>query len=280
MKRIRTFAIAALVSAPALLQAQIEVPRPSPRASVTQTVGTTKVTIDYHRPGVKGRTIWGGLVPYDAAWRMGANEATTISFSDPVKVNGKDVPAGTYSFFAIPSREKWTLILNKDPKQWGAYGYDAAKDQARIEVQPVTAPHSEWMRFTIDPASATSAVVNLEWEKLRIPMTIEVDVPKIVWADIDRNLAQSYELAAGYAVERGERMEDALGWIDRSIAAGETTFNLWTKARLLQKMGRAKEAVPVMERALAQARAAEMPADFMNILDSTMKSIQADAAKR
>lgn len=280
MKKLEAFMVTAALAAAPALYAQIEVPRPSPRASVMQMIGTTKVSIDYHRPGVKGRTIWGGLVPYGTAWRMGANEATTISFSDPVKVNGNDVPAGTYSFFAMPSKDKWTLILNKDPKQWGAYGYDQAKDQARIEVQPVAAPHSEWMRFTIDPVSSTTGVVNLEWEKLRIPMTIEVDVPKIVWADIDQTLAQSYELAAGYAVERGERMDEALGWIDRSIAAGESTFNLWTKARLLQKMGRAKDALPVMERTLAKAREQKMPDDFMNILQGTMKSIQADAAKR
>lgn len=260
------------------LAAQIEVPRISPHASVSQTVGTTKITIDYHRPGVKGRTIWGGLLPWDKPWRMGANEATTITFSDPVKIGGKDVPAGTYSFFAIPGRDKWTLIINKDPKQWGAFGYDQAKDQVRLDVMPVPAPHTEWMRFTIDPVSASSAVVNLNWEKVNIPMTVEVDVPKIVWTNIDKGLNESYVAAANYSLETGQRLDEGLSWIDRSIQGGENVFNLWIKSRLLQKLGRSREAVPFIEKSLAMARTS-MPGEFIDILEGTKKSIQADAAK-
>ena len=260
------------------LAAQIEVPRISPHASVSQTVGTTKITVDYHRPGVKGRTIWGGLLPWDKAWRMGANEATTITFSDPVKIGGKDVPAGTYSFFAIPGRDKWTLIINKDPKQWGAFGYDQTKDQMRLDVTPVPAPHTEWMRFSIDPASPSSAVVNLNWEKVNIPMTVEVDVPKIVWTNIDKGLNESYVAAANYSLETGQRLDEGLSWIDRSIQGGENVFNLWIKARLLQKLGRSREAVPFIEKSLAMARTS-MPGEFIDILEGTKKSIQADAAK-
>jgi hypothetical protein len=261
------------------LAAQIEIPRPSPHATVAQTIGTTTITIDYHRPGVKNRTIWGGLVPYDSPWRMGANEATTISFSDPVKIGGADVPAGKYSFFAIPARDKWTLILNKDPEQWGAYGYDQSKDQVRVSATPVAASHNEWMRFTVDPVSPSSALVTMHWEKLSVPMTVEVDVAKIVWKDIDRELANSYASAANFALDRGERLDEGLVWIDRALSAGENTFNLWTKARLLQKKGRAAEGVPLMERAIAMARTNKMPADFMAILEGTLKSIQADARK-
>lgn len=279
MRNSRPLVILTLFLIALPVAAQVKVPRLSPRASVTQTIGTTEITVDYHRPGVKERTIWGGLVPFDAPWRMGANEATTITFSDPVKIGGKEVPAGKYSFFAIPGRTTWTLILNKDPNQWGAYGYDQSKDQVRLEVTPVPSAHTEWMRFTIDPVSTTSAVVNLEWEKVRVPMTVDVDVAGLVWANIDKTLANSYESAAAFALERGERLDEGLNWIDRSIAAGETVFNLWTKARLLQKMGRAREAVPVMERSLARARADKMPQDFMNVLEGTMKSIQADAKK-
>ena len=270
--------ISFLVALP--LAAQIDVPRASQKASVTQTIGTTTITIDYHRPGVKGRTIWGGLVPFDAPWRMGANEATTISFSDPVKIGGKDVPAGKYSFFAIPGRDKWTLIINKDPNQWGAYGYDAAKDLVRLEATPAAAPHTEWMRFTIDPVTPASAVVTLNWEKMSVPMNIDVDVAKIVWSDIDRELAGSYAAAANFALDRGERLEEGLAWIDRSIASGESTFNLWTKARLLQKLGRANEALPFMERSLSLARTNNMPADFIQILEGSLKSIRDDAAKK
>jgi hypothetical protein len=263
--------------------AQVATPRPSQHASVSQTIGTTEITVDYHRPGVKGRSIWGGLVPFDQPWRMGANEATTITFSKAVKVEGQDVPAGTYSFFAIPSRDKWTLILNKDPKQWGAYGYDQSKDQIRATVTPAKGPQTEWMRFTIDPVTPTSALVTLNWETLSVPMKVDVDVTTGVWTEVDAALkklrtdeAQTLASAANWALDSGQRLEEGLGWVDRSIAVNENVFNLWTKARLLQKLGRAREAVPVMEKALSMAKAANMPADFMGILEGTMKSIRAD----
>lgn len=256
--------------------AQIETPRVSPKATVSQTVGTTDITIEYHRPGVKGRQIWGGLVPYDQPWRMGANEATTISFSDPVVVEGKELAAGTYSLFAIPGPEKWTLVINEDPEQWGAYGYDPAKDALRVDVTPEPSSHTEWMRFNIDPVSPTSAVMTLNWENLAVPMNVEVPVGDIVWKDIDSTLASSYASAAGWALESGERLDQGLEWINRSIAmTGENVFNLWTKARLLQKLGRSNEAVPVMEKALSMAEG-NMPADFMAILRGTMQSIRAD----
>ena len=259
------------------LVAQIETPQPSQAATVTQTIGTTTITIDYHRPGVKGRQIWGGLVPYGAPWRMGANEATTLTVSDAVKVEGKELPAGKYSFFAIPGKESWTLILNKDPEQWGAYGYDQAKDALRVEVKPVEAPHAEWMRFTIDPASPTSANVTMNWEKVAVAMKVDVDVKAIVWKDVDTSLATSYASAAGWALDSGERLDDGLAWIDKSIAiSGENIFNLWTKARILHKLGRAKEAVPVMEKSLKMAEG-KAPADFWAILKGTMEAIRKDA---
>lgn len=256
------------------LTAQLETPRISQKASVIQTIGTTDIEIEYHRPGVKNRQIWGELVPYGQPWRMGANEATTISFSDPVTIGGKELPAGKYSLFAIPERDRWTLVINSDPNQWGAYGYDAAKDALRIEVRPVPAPHTEWMRFTIDPKTPDSAVITLAWEKLEVPFEVEVDVSALVWSDVDRTFASTWGSAANWALESGERLEDGLRWIDQSIAvSGEGVFNLWTKARLLHGLGRSSEAVPVMERALAKAEG-NVPADFMNILRGTMRSIR------
>ncbi|MCM2313655.1 MAG: DUF2911 domain-containing protein [Thermoanaerobaculia bacterium] len=259
------------------LAAQIETPQVSQSASVTQTIGTSKITIDYHRPGVKGRQIWGGLVPYDSPWRMGANEATTLTVSDAVKIEGKELPAGKYSFFAIPGKEKWTLIINKDPEQWGAYGYDQAKDALRVEVKPAEAPHTEWMRFTIDPTSPTAANVTMNWEKVAVSMKVDVDVKSIVWKDVDKTLATSYGSAANWALDSGERLDEGLAWIDKSIAiSGENVFNLWTKARILHKMGRAKDAVPVMEKALKMAEG-KVPADFWAILTGTMQAIRKDA---
>lgn len=275
MRMLRFVLVLSLLALPAL--AQPEVPAVSQAATVTQTIGTTGITIDYHRPGVKGRTIWGGLVPYDVPWRMGANQATTIEFSDPVTIDGKEVPAGKYSFFAVPGRDTWTFIINKDPNQWGAFGYDAAKDQLRVQAKPAAAPHTEWMRFTIDPVTPSSAVVTMNWEKLAVPLRIDVDVPKLVWADIDKAMVSTWDAAAGFALESGQRLDEGLRWSDQSVARGENLFNLWTRARLLQKMGRAKEAVPVMEKSLAMARSAKVPPEFLTILEGSLASIKADA---
>ncbi len=256
--------------------AQVDTPQVSPSASVTQTIGTTVITIDYHRPGVKGRQIWGGLVPYDQPWRMGANEATTISVSDPVTIDGIEVPAGKYSFFAIPGKETWKLVINKDPEQWGAYGYDESKDALRLDVKPAASAHNEWMRFTIDPEGTTAAHVTLHWEKLAISMKVDIDVNKIVWKDVDETLASTYGSAADWALASGERMDEGLEWVNQAIAAqGEDIFNLWTKAQLLHKLGRAAEAAPIMEKSLSLAEG-QVPPDFWAILQGTMNSIQKD----
>lgn len=168
-----------LLTAPVVLalQGKPKQPQASPAASVSQRVGLTNVEIRYHRPAVKGRAIWGGLVPYDAVWRAGANNATTISFENAVKVAGKDVPAGTYSFFAVPTAKSWTLVLNKTAEQWGAYKYAQAEDLLRFEVQPTEAPMQEWLRYTIEPTGSSSAQVRLAWEKLAVEFSVEDGAP-------------------------------------------------------------------------------------------------------
>ena len=148
--------------------------RLSPKASVMQTVGFTDVTIDYSRPGVKGRTIWGALVPYNKVWRAGANEATTINFSTDVTIEGKSLPAGKYGFFTIPNKDSWTLIFNKVADQWGAFQYNEAEDALRVTVKPESNNFQEWLAYTITKTGDKSAVVSLEWEKLKVPFKIEV----------------------------------------------------------------------------------------------------------
>ena len=159
--------------------------RASLKASVSQTLGVdTVITIDYSRPGVKGRKIWGELVPYGMApgnkyseekpypWRAGANEKTTIEISSDVLVDGKALPAGKYSICMIPSENDWVVIFNKNNEGWGSYDYDEAEDALRVTVTPVEAPFEEWMRFGFDDLAGTSAVGFLQWEKLKVPFTI------------------------------------------------------------------------------------------------------------
>lgn len=149
--------------------------RISPKAEVMQVIGFTEVRIIYSRPGVKGREIWGGLVPYNQVWRAGANEATKFIFSTDVYIKGKLLKAGAYSFFAIPGKNEWTLIFNKVADQWGAFEYNEAQDALRIKVKPEKSiTHQEWLTYTITKTSDYSAVVRLEWEKLKVPFKIEV----------------------------------------------------------------------------------------------------------
>lgn len=167
--------------------AQEEKVRASLKASVSQTLGLdTEITIDFSRPGVKGRTIWGELVPYGMnpgnkyskekpyPWRAGANEKTTITFSSDVLIDGTALPAGKYSIHMIPSEKDWTVMFNKNSEGWGSYDYDEAEDALRLTVTPVEAPFEEWMRFGFDDLAGTSAVAFLQWEKLKVPFKIEV----------------------------------------------------------------------------------------------------------
>ena len=156
--------------------------RVSPKASVSQTIGFTEVTINYSRPGVKGRKIWGGLVPYNKVWRAGANEATKFTFSKDVRINGNKLPAGSYAFFTIPTEKEWTLIFNKAANQWGLdYAKNKDKDVLKIKVKPVETNYQEWLEYTFSDMNVqkagmkNSAVVNLVWDKLRIPFTVETE---------------------------------------------------------------------------------------------------------
>ncbi|MCH7826673.1 MAG: DUF2911 domain-containing protein [Bacteroidetes bacterium] len=153
--------------------------RVSPKAEVSQTIGLTEVSISYSRPGVKEREIWGGLVPYNKVWRTGANEATKITFSTDVKINGKELKKGVYAFFAIPTKKEWTLIFNNVADQWGAFTYNEAKDALRIETKPVSGNFSEWLYYSFTDmdvkkrGNPNSGVVSLNWGKLKVPFTVE-----------------------------------------------------------------------------------------------------------
>lgn len=151
--------------------------RVSPKAGVFQTIGITDVNVSYSRPGVKNRKIWGELVPYNKVWRAGADEATKITFSTDVMIEGKKLPAGAYSLFAIPGENEWTLIFNKVADQWGAFTYNEAEDALRIKVKPVSNSNHEWLLYSFTdmtpPAAPNSALLNLIWEKLKVFFKIE-----------------------------------------------------------------------------------------------------------
>lgn len=275
MKKSVIAAVFAIV-VPSIAQAQVTVPQVSPRASISQTIGLTDVTISYSRPGVKDREIWGGLVPLDEIWRTGANAATTIELSHDARVGGEAVPAGKYALFTIPGEKEWTVILNSDWDQSGASRYDEKKNVASFRVKPRTGPMQEWMAFHVPDVSGDAATFELAWEKIRIPIRVEVDTRKITLDAVRAELARMGRWVepyrgANWAFSQGVVDEETLGWIDQSIGLSETWWNLSLKARMLAAAGRHAEALVVAERALAMAGAMENPPDTSE-LQSEMKS--------
>lgn len=247
-------------------QSKVQTPWASPAASVSHTIGTTAVAIDYHRPGVKGRKIWGDLVPYDKVWRAGANDATTIRFDDPVKIDGKDVPAGTYGLFALPTKDKWTLILNKTAQQWGAFNYDAKEDQLRWDVAPKAAEMTEWLTYTIDPVSPESAAVHLRWEKLDVAFTVAVDVQGIVVARLEKAVTEAKPddwrtllQAARYFNETDHDLPRALEWVVEANRIQESYWTLELEARILAKQKKKDQAIPLLEKAIEVAKGKAPP---------------------
>ena len=247
-----------VLTAGAALAQQIDLPRPSPNASVTQTVGITDITIKYSRPGVKGREVWGKLVPYGEVWRTGANENTTIKFSTPVKIEGHELPAGLYGLQTFPAQGDWAVVFSKDANEWGAFSYKPEHDALRVQVKPQPAPFRERMGFDFEDVTDTSTKVVLSWEKLQVPFTIEVDTPALVQAKLkDAVRWQVPYQAASYCIQSNTCLDDASRWLDASIALDSNFANLRAKALLLAKKNDGKGAAMYAEKALAAAKTAQ-----------------------
>jgi hypothetical protein len=265
-------ALAALTFASAGWAQQLDLPRPSPKATVSQTVGLTDVTINYCRPSVKGRLIWGGLVPYDQVWRTGANEATTITFADDTSIEGTKLPAGTYGLFTIPGKDEWAVIFNKGAKQWGAYEYKQADDVLRIKVKPQPAEFTEVMTFSFPAVSTESAQVALNWEKLQVAFTFKVDtIDKVLAAA--RKAVDDWRLpyrAATFCLDNNVNLAEARGWMDKSVAMKETMYNLAGKARFLALDGKKADAVALAKKAITVGKAADPKADT-SMVDNLIK---------
>jgi len=262
--------------------------RPSQKASVMQTIGVTDITITYSRPPVKGRTIFADapasmaarakgeatldnqnerkagepIVPYDHVWRAGANEATMFAVTDDVLINGQPLKAGTYSMHAIPGKEEWTIIFNNDAGQWGSFTYDEKKDALRIKTKPqMVSDNQEWLIYNFDPVTENSATVNLRWEKVRVPFTVEVKDVKAVWrAKADALIAANptnevlpLQVANTYANDKN--WDEALKFVDQSIKVKETFRNLSAKANILWGAGKKEEALTVADAAIAKGKA-------------------------
>lgn len=268
--------------------APLRLPRPSQKASVMQTVGVTDITIIYSRPGVKGRKIWGDplpeqssvkgeatldnqnvrpkdavIVPWGHVWRAGANEATQFIVTDDVLINGQPLKAGTYSLHMIPTPEEWTIIFNNDAGQWGSFTYDAKKDALRVKTKPqMTADNQELLTYSLDSVTDNSAQVNIRWEKVRVPFTVEVkDVTALALEKARAAVAAAKPddpttplQAANFAL-RNKDEEEGMRWLDQSIKAKPTFQNLSAKAVALFNAGHKDEAFALAEQAIQRGKA-------------------------
>ena len=262
-----------------LVKAQLTVvPRGgNKKASVTEQIGITEVTISYNRPGVKKREdhIWGQLIPVGytelgygakkpAPWRAGANENTTIEFSTDVKIEGQGLPAGKYGFFVAYGPDECTLIFSRNATSWGNFFYDPAEDALRVKVKPAKMDKSvEWLKYEFTDQTPTSATVQLQWEKLMIPFKIDVDLIKTQIASFrkelrgDKALPESWEAwnqAAAWCAANNTNLQEGLMWADSAtsvVFGGTESFYAWqTKAAILDSLGRHDEAAEVMKNAM------------------------------
>ena len=247
-------------------QNDLNLPDVSQAAEVKQRIALTDITINYHRPLVNGRKIWGGLVPYGKVWRAGANENTTIEFSDPVSVEGKPLDKGIYGLHMIPNPDSWTVIFSKTNTGWGSYSYDVKEDALRVDVKPrVLFEQKEALEFDFEDLKATSAVVTLKWEKLGVPFTVSIDDADQTLQNIRAQLKgrgqftwQALDEGAQFCLTRKINLDEALRWADASIQNEERFDNLSTKADILKALNRADEAKTIWNHAVEIAIAPQL----------------------
>jgi tetratricopeptide (TPR) repeat protein len=244
-----------------------DLPQASPISKVEQRVGLTDITIKYSRPSVRGRKIWGDIVPYKAVWRAGANACTVISFSDNVSINSQTIPAGEYSFFLIPTEADWTVILNKNTKLWGSDGYKQEEDMIRFTVKPdMNNTFTETMLFAFDNIKIDAADVNLMWEKMKLTFRINVDTETKAIANIRKavgeaeNTYRTYNASATYLLDANKEPLQALDWAKKSVGMQEKFWNVYTLSRAYAANNMYKEAISAAEKSLKLSQEAKQEA--------------------
>lgn len=247
-------------------QVPLTLPDASPRASVSQSVGLTDITISYHRPAVNKRKIWGELVPYNEVWRAGANENTTIAFSTPVTVGGKKLSAGTYGLHTLPGEKEWSVMLSSVSSAWGSFSYDAKEDVVRFPVTPKSVSDlEERLQYRFEDPTDHSVNAVLRWEKLELSFPITVDTNAVVLGSLKSQLRglprfswQGWNQAAQWSLRNDVDIDQSLAWADESIKVQTTFGNLQTKAAILEKKGDPKTAEELRARAMKIATEADI----------------------
>lgn len=291
-KRIVVFGTALLgIAAIATSRASLDLPDVSQLAVNKQRVGLTDITITYHRPLVNGRKIWGGLVPLGEVWRAGANQNTTIEFSDPVSVEGKPLAKGIYGLHMVPTADSWTVIFSKMSSAWGSYTYKKEEDALRVEVKPRPTEMEEALEYEFEELKADSATVTMKWEKLAVPFKIAINDAESTMTNIRNQMRgraqyewESLNSAAQFCLNKKINLEDGLKWADASIQNEERFENLTTKADLLKAMNKPDDAKKVWDQAIAKTTPPQLYS-YARRLKSENKDAEAmeilkDVAKR
>jgi hypothetical protein len=258
------------------MEAQLNLPQPSPKASVMQTIGITDIKLIYHKPSVKGRVIWGDVVPFDSVWRTGANEATIISFSTEVMVEDHPLTAGKYALYTIPGKEEWTVIFNKKKELMGPYTYDKAFDILRIKVKPMDNEMTESMLFHFTDVTLNSCTINLDWEKLRIPVKMKVATDSLFMNSIKSYIhdepdnAAFYSDGAEYTLMSGLHMDLGVQWAEMAINYKPNYYGYWLRGNIRVKLGKYDEALEDLNKGLEVAKKDK---DYANVKPEFEKAI-------
>ena len=268
-----------------MVQAQnLTLPRPSQHASISQTVGISEVTIDYHSPGKRGRNVWGGIVQYGNIWRAGANENTVITFSHDATIEGTPVKAGSYGLFMLPKdKENFTVILSKYSQSWGTNSPTEDETVAVVDVKTNEISDQEWLSYDFKDRTGNDVTAVLRWGNVEVPFKIGFDVPSIVIANGKAELKgpagftwRGYMQLANFCLQNDTNLDEAMAWIDQSINMSKGFSNLQVKAGLLAKAGNQAEADKVMEEAIPTANAFQLNQYGYQLLgqDKTKKAIE------
>lgn len=267
------------------VQAQVRIPAASPQCKISQSVGLMEVSLDYSRPSVKGRKIFGELVPYGQVWRTGANASTKITFSDDVKLEGRDAPAGTYALYTIPNKDKWTIIIHKNTQLWGSSGYNQEEELMRFDVKPARTEFTETFTIGFTNLTGSSANIRIAWENTAVEFKMETDSDAKVMASIEETIGSGkatpndYNAAASYLFETNRDLNKALEYVNLALAEFEKQQRnvFWVvhlKAKILAGLNQFSEAVEAAKKSKELAQEANND-DYVRLNDKLIKAWQA-----
>ena len=248
-RKIFSLLLLVVLASPAVFAQSLRLPDESQEAKVGQRIGLSDITISYHRPQVKGRPVFGGLVPYGQVWRAGANENTTITFTDDVTIEGKPLAKGTYGLHMIPTASDVTVIFSKANASWGSYTYDPREDALRVQVKQQPAEFHESLTYDFAEVKPDSALAVLQWDKTAIPFRVAIDLNKTVEARVSDTLRgqlhwqwEAFDQAANYILTHKGNLNDALAYSSRSVELEPHFSNLFTQAQVYDALGKKEEA--------------------------------------